>query len=106
MDNFPNYGCPKCDSKNLEVRTDTAFIAMTTHKIIKGKVKGFRKSDVSKPFLHEIRVFIRCADCDYETDNTNYVHNSEFDDNFVDSVTCQVSDLIKNSKNKNKRKSV
>ncbi|MFB5759017.1 hypothetical protein [Paenibacillus medicaginis] len=87
--------CPKCNSDNLEVQTEVAYIAYTTSKIINSEIKGFKKSDLKNPPLFEIRVFIKCIDCKYETENASHNHNSDFDNDFVEDITCKITDLIR-----------
>lgn len=92
--------CPECNSENLEVSTEVAYLTSSTYKIINGKIQGFKKSDLKNPPLFEIRVFIRCAECGYETENANHSHGSNFETNFVEDIANKITDMIREPKQK------
>lgn len=84
------------------METEAAYIAVTSNKIINGEIIGFKKSDLKNPPLFEIRVFIKCSNCNYVTGNVNHSNNSEFDNNFVEDIAGKIIDLIREPKKKRK----
>jgi hypothetical protein len=88
--------CPKCSSENTKIYAQVKY---TDSIDFDWKKKGFgvrqQKNKHSELLPEEIRVFFRCYDCDYLTDNLNgpnHILNMERETSVI---VKQVTDSVK-----------
>lgn len=92
--------CPICESTNLQIQAHLIYLNNLYFPIENGKIKTISKKALTNIHLDDTRYFIKCKDCEYETENLLTDIASGFSEDEEDTLIMEIQEFINQPKKK------